>query len=167
MRAASRRDPSGGGLRVGEPEQRAAPGPERPGDPGVSRCSGSRGGREDWEWPLAGLAGERWEVRRPRAAGVRGDSGGDTEHGATPPPRAAVGGGRVCGVETLNELVRGGTVAPCPLRRVWDWMESRLRTLRGKAPCCRSWDLRLGEGRAQRESGSFLKQNGMEVRGQE
>lgn len=89
----------------GDPE-RAALGPERRG--------GSRGFSVCWEpWGPRELGvapvGERWEVGRPREAGVRGDTERrkGTEWGAIPPPpfprrAAAVGGGRVCGVETLN-----------------------------------------------------------------
>lgn len=95
----------------------------RPGasGPGVGETRGYRGFSVLWE-PRGprelGVApvGERWEVGRPRAAGVRGDRERrkGTEYGASPRRRAAVGGGRVCGVETLNELLRGGTAAPCP-----------------------------------------------------
>lgn len=45
-----------GSASGGDPEQ-VAPGPERGGDTGVSRCSGSLGGRENWEWPLSESGG--------------------------------------------------------------------------------------------------------------
>jgi hypothetical protein len=54
--------------RGGDPE-RAAPGLESLGDTGVSRCSGSRGGRQNWEWPLSERS-RRWGDRgRPGSGG--------------------------------------------------------------------------------------------------
>lgn len=47
-------------------------------------------------------AGERWEVGRPRAAGSEVTGEEAPSRVRTLPRRAAVGGGRVCGLETLN-----------------------------------------------------------------
>lgn len=73
----------------GDPEL-AALGPERRGAPGASRCAGSRGDRENWEWPLSERGGRWGDPGRPGSGVTR--SGGKAPSGVrTPPPNPREG----------------------------------------------------------------------------
>lgn len=150
-----------GSASGGDPERA---GPERRGDTGGSRCSESRGGRENWEWPLSERGG-RWGDPGLPGSGMTGSGGKAPRTGRAPPEKGRCRLGRVCGVETLNELPRGGTAAPCPPQRSGTGVRTEDPRRKGFEPSRRSWD--LSRVRVQRESGSSLKQNGMEVRGEE
>lgn len=130
-----------GSASGGDPE-RAAPGPERRGDTGVSRCSGSLGGRENWEWPLSERGG-RWGDRgRRRVLGDREWRKG-TEYGANP---------REKGSCRRRKGLRGGDLERTPPGRdrgalpptAGQGLESGLRTLKVTAWSLTSCDLRLG-----------------------
>lgn len=166
MRGFLKRPERRGSASRGDPEQ-AAPGPERLGDTGVPRCPGGRGGRENWEWPLS-ESGGRWGDRGRPGSEVTG-SGGKAprtvrNHPLTPHPAK--------GSRRRRKGLRGGDLERTPPGRDRGalpptaalGLESEPRTLEGKAePQELGLETRV---RVQRESGSSLEQNGMEVRGE-